>query len=283
MDRIHSQVIILVVVSILVAVGIYIYIQIESHSVGGRLILRCELPTERPIMSAPNVSCPTISNCSEAKSYATQYFTQFNDADFEKLDDATFIGRNGTEIIFVHPSGTIGYSKDVDDTTFWTGDFTLASARNISNNFIEDHGGLGSYQEYRNGSITIVDEDDKPTGYIKGYTFFYHKQYNGYTIFGADALRTVVGWEGPVVTFYYRGNYSLGNPVQTQQVISAEKAWDVVVGNYTHIHNIDIVIVDLCYHIPDFDQIITVMYPAWRFSGPEIDFYVDAFTGEYIG
>ena len=284
MVQLRSQIVILVVACILIGVGIFIYVQIDNYSVDGRLILRCELPTERPMMSAPSINYSNISNGSEAKSYAIQYFPQFAEYDFQGEDLEIYVGVVGNEWIEVLSSGAISYNNmSFEDDIVSIKDFPLETGSAISLSFINAHGGLGPYEEYRRSSIE-VSGGDTPSGSIKGHNFDYHKQFNGYTIFGDDGLRTMVIAESQEVVSYYRGNYSLSEPNLTQQVISAETAWDVVVENYTHFHDndIDITSVDLCYYISHDDENVTVMYPWWRFSGPHIDLYVNAFTGEYM-
>jgi hypothetical protein len=264
-----------------IIVGVFFYVQFEGNSEGGRPILRCELPTDRPIMSAPAVNSSNISSSSEARSYAIQYFPQFADVDFREEDSRTYMGIIGDEMIIIHSNGVIKYSHMRDDNIVSINDFPLETGSAISLSFINDHGGLGQYEEYHRSSIEV--SGGVPSGSIKGHNYVYHKQFNGYTIFGADALRTTVIAEGHAVLSYYRGDFSFDEPHLTQQTISAETAWVVVVGNYTHMGDIDITSVDLCYYISYFEENITVMYPWWRFSGPEIDFYVNAFTGEFLG
>ena len=285
MVQFRSQIVILVVACIVIGVGVYILVQFDNYSVDGRLNLRCELPTDRPMMSAPSINYSNISNGSEARSYAIQYFPQFADVDFQGEGSKTYLGIVGDEFLEVRSSGSIHYSiMNFEDNIVSIKDFPLETGSAISLSFINAHGGLGQYEEYHRSSIK-VSGSDTPSGSIAGHNFDYHKQFNGYTIFGDDGLRTMVIAESQAVVSYYRGNYSLSEPNLTQQVISAETAWDVVVENYTHFHDndIDISSVDLCYYITAYEENITVMYPWWRFSGPELDFYVNAFTGEFLG
>ncbi len=272
------------VACILIGVGVFIYVQLDYYSEGGKLVLRCELPTDRPMMSAPSINYSYISNGSEAKSYTIQFFPQFAEYDFQGEDLEIYVGVVGEEFIEVLSSGAIYYSiRTFDDDIVSIKDFPLEAGSAISISFINDHGGLGQYEEYHRSSIE-VSGGDLPSGSIKGHQFEYHKQFNGYTIFGDDGLRTMVIAESQAVVSYYRGNYSLSEQNLTQQVIPAETAWDVVVENYTHFHgdDIDITSVDLCYYISHDDKNVTVIYPWWRFSGRHIELYVNAFTGEFM-
>ena len=284
MVQFRSQIVILVVACILIGVGVFIYVQFDYYSEDGKFILRCELPTDRPIMSAPSINYSYISNGSEAKSYAIQYFPQFAEYDFQGEGLEIYTGWAWNEGIEVLSSGAIWYhNMSFEDDIVSIKDFPLETGSAISLSFINAHGGLGQYEEYHRSSIE-VSGGDTPSGSITGYNFEYHKQFNGYTIFGDDGLRTTVIAESQEVVFYYRGNYSLSEPNLTQQVISAETAWDVVVENYTHFHDddIDITSVDLCYYISHDDENVTVIYPWWRFSGRHIELYVNAFTGEFM-
>lgn len=258
----------------------------STHGTSGTkgifLELLCDLPTERPTMSTIAVQCPTINNPSQAQSYASQYFSQFSTTTFEESYSGKFIGLKDNEMVEVFSSGTIVYSFIIDDEIVSIDSFPISEAEEYSESFIIAYGGMEGYEEFSSEAIRSIDDNDEPTGMIKGYFFVYHKTYEQYLIYGADCIQTEV-YPSHDVVHYYRGDYILGLPLESQQVISAETAWNAVtngsVKEYDDDYYIEITDVTLCYYIKDHKLFIDRMYPCWRFEGEGAIFYVNAFSG----
>lgn len=259
--------------------------QSQTIIAGGDLVLKCELPTERPSLSSIAVNCPSITTSSEAKNYAIQYFSQFSDIEFEQLDSVTYEGLKNDERVYVFSSGVLYYTKQLDTTFVDIETFPIETASSIAVDFIEDHGGMGQFSEYSRRSIAVLDEDGNPTDEITGHRFQYHRQYNGYDILGADRLDITVDPIGPSIFIYYLGCFPLGSPQTMQQVISASTAWATLLQEAEikgDLPDVNITSVELCYYINNEQEPTSLMYPVWQFETEHgISFYVNAFTGEY--
>ncbi len=260
------------------------YININDSKIivkGGNITLDCTLPTEQPDMSSVSVIDENINTCPEAKSFAINYFPQFSSVEFEQISDGEFVGFYREEYLQVFSSGAFIYYNETHDSIVDEGEFPLSSARYLTEEFINNHGGIGSYLEYEYDTIALLDEEGEETGQIMGYYYEYHNKYMDYTIFGADAIKGYIIAEGGIVIYNYRCNFNLGNPINTNQVISAEDAWNSV--TYDGIKgdsDISITNIDLCYYEREHQNSTSVIFPAWRFSGPTLEFYINAFSGE---
>lgn len=252
------------------------------------IVLQCQLPTERPTMQAPSVTCPSITNPAAAKSYAIEYYPQFDEAEFDVSSDGIFSAMIGDEFIDVYSSGTINYGVVMDFLYVDIDAFPVATARSYSLAHITQYGGIGQYTEDSQRTWTEADDDGNPTDQILRHTFIYHREYNNYKIYGADAIRVTVDPQGPTVVSCQRAEFPLGSPQTSQQVISAESAWSAlqnVVCAYDDFPEeyINIISIELCYYVINYEDVISVIHPAWRFvSDDEMEFYVDAFTGDLM-
>jgi hypothetical protein len=274
MDKINLQVIGLIA-CILVVVGAYIYVQVESHSESGRLILQCELPTGRPTMSEFAINFLNISNSSEARSFAAQYFPQFSNVTFEEVESGVFEADLNDETITIHSHGGITYNRHL----YWHGavsteEFLIEVALSSSNSFIERHGGLRDYIEISLGSASGSYPDNPPSSNVSSYNFVYLQRYNGYTIYDGYAIHTEIHPENYTLCYYSRNVYDIGDSIETSHVMSAETAWNMLVEAFDDTEDYNITDVELCYemNIGTVDEdVITLIYPAWRFSGPDFD------------
>jgi hypothetical protein len=246
------------------------------------LNLQCTLPTERPSMSAMTISYPEISNSSNAKSYAVQLFPEFNDSVFELDSPGDYFAMHEDTMIDVYQTGTIIYIKNLERDVVDIDDYPIETAMSDSNDFIDDHGGLLSYELDYYSTIEIIGENYQPTGEIQGYNIIYRTDLNGYSVEGADRIQTTVYATGPTVGLYYRCILQLGSPQEPIQVISAQSAWNAI-DNESFRSDVIINITDvgLCYFINNNMDLVPIIYPAWRFSGDDRDLFVNAFTGEF--
>ncbi len=251
---------------------------------GGNLTLSCELPSERPYLPVLSITCPNIVDNISAKTYAIQFYSQFNSVDFEEIDSLTYCADMDNGTIFIQKSGVIRYTIKTDAQSMNIENFSLTDARSFSLNHIANHGGIGQFSEYRNMSMSIKDQNGNLTGETMGYLFVYYRSYGGYPILGADLRRTVVFPGGNVS--YYQGNYLIGEPLYTQQIISSATAWSTLITSSSILDplpSFNISVIDICYCINERDAPISAMYPAWRFTSESgIELFVNAITGEYL-
>ncbi len=245
------------------------------------LVLGCDLPEERPVMSAASILYPSVTNTSSAKSYALGFFPEFGESTFEyDVDLGCYASIMEDQLLWVYPGGTVIYSRNHNAGFVQANEFTLAAAISAFESFADGHGGLSSYKLTEDFQVTSYGENDEPTGEIEGYTLEYRTTYSGYPVYGADRIMGSVDAPDSVVSLLYRCNYRLDGPVQTLQVRSAESAWDSIPDGGVHSERqITIDRVELCYYCPSYREIAPALYPAWRFSSGTFELYVNAFNG----
>ena len=239
-------------------------------------------------MDAPTIIFPEFNNTTDARIYASKHFPQFSDVEFTKDDDdafgrsATYHGEIGDKLLRVKGDGDVEYMHmDVPWTEVEEEDFPRDVARACSTAFLEDHGGIGPYEEanvYESGSYGTHGFDA-----IAAHTFVYHKRYDGYLIRGFDDIMTTVTPIGPMVAGCVWRERQYGIVNETRQVIPAEVAWWSA-RNATHNdirEDMHIDHVELCYYYERSYAMPTVLYPAWRFSG-DVEIFVNAFTGDVM-
>jgi len=250
------------------------------------ILLDCDLPTDRPVMDAPNVIVPVINDSMDARVYASRYFPLFSNVDFSEEEwisrgeNTQYYGSTDNESLRVSKDGEIIYTvKDQQMNYATEKDLPEEVARACSTAFIEQYGGFGAYRE--TGAFPgLVSNSDGFEG-IFDYTFTYSRNYSGYRIFGYDELMTSVDPVGPKVVHFVRRVREYGAPNETRQVISAQVAWWAA-RNATNIdfaEDIRITDVELCYFFERGANITSVLYPAWRFISADISIFVNAFTG----
>ena len=251
------------------------------------ILLDCDLPTERPIMDAPKVIIPVINNTIDARIYASRYFPIFSNVDFFEEEqfshgeNTEYYGSTDNESLRVSKDGEIIYTvKEVEMSYVSEKDFPEEVARACSTVYIERHGGFGAYEE--TGAFPGMVFGDHGLEGIFDYSFEYQKNYSGYRIFGFDQLMVSVDPVGPRVIHFVRRDREYGVPNETRQVIPAQVAWWAArnTTNIDFVEDIKITNVELCYYFErGYNNITTVLCPAWRFSDAEISIFVNAFTG----
>ncbi len=246
------------------------------------LVLGCELPGERPMMTAPSVLYPSITNTSAAKTYAMDFFPEFDGVSFENdLYLGCYAALMGDRLLWVYPSGAIIFSMNhPSNVSVRADEFTLSSAASVFESFVNGHGGLASYKMSDHFRVAVIGGDDSPTGEIEGWNLEYRKTYSGYPVYGADRITGSVDAPGSVVSLMYRYDLRLDGPVQTLQVISAKTAWDSIPDGAVQVkREVTIDSIELCYYCPSYREAIPALYPAWRFSSGSFEMYVNAFNG----
>jgi len=253
------------------------------------LVLDCALPAERPMMDAPTIVLPMVNDSNAARTYASTLFPRFNWTGFP-VDYEDGAGRNATYSFgigdgYIRISGDGAVEYSVGDSQ-WTEvdekDFPLEVARACSTAFIDDHGGLGPYEETDSFAGGSLGEHGLEA--VTFRSFEYHQRYNGYLIFGYDCILTSVSPIGPMVSHCVFRERQYGAVSDSRQVIPSEEAWWAA-RNVTFASSeqeIRISRVELCYYYPGPWESPTALHPAWRFVGDHIDIFVDAFTGIVI-
>jgi hypothetical protein len=284
MDKRSRLAVLLLIAVILIGARVIIYIEIERNR-GPYMVLQGPLPADRPEMRIVTIIPIGFGNTIDAREYASMYYPEFADVEFSESDLGYFYAEKNESSICVYSSGKIVCTPRDGPEDVPINSFPFEMAANISEGFIEAHGGMGPYEEYERYTSGSVDDDGNFLS-IKARSFDYHRRYDGYWVLGDDWLGTMVFAGTSDVTFC-RAASVLNATNETRQVISAHAAWDSFfesMGGGNRYDRISVTSVELCYYVEDYPKDGPVIYAAWRFvdSDSDIDYFVDAFTGEVL-
>jgi hypothetical protein len=284
--RKRTQLIAATLLLIIVIAGLVVlYLNMKAPS-GPYMELKCELPYDRPSMRVLTIVPIEINGTGEAQAYAGGYFPQFADVEF--VDEGGYFHGEidlgfYEERIWVYPDGVIDYFNDLESYEVSPGAFSIETSRNLSLEFIALHGGVGQYEETYHFVMGAYD-DDRLVG-IRDCSFYYHKRFDGYLILGAEGICTISAAINGTVISYQRSEFTVEAANITRQVISAGAAYHALVralGGGDSLHRITVTSCNLCYYVEDSNDAPPVIHTTWHFVGSDLDFYIDAFTGENL-
>jgi len=271
---------------ILVTGIVLIYLSL-TYDNGPYMELKCDLPFEQPSMKVLLIVPTSINNTTEAQAYAGRFFPQFGGVEFSERDDY-FHGEIHVgffdEYVSVYRDGVIDYNNNLESIDVSPDAFPIDTIRNLSRDFITMHGGMGQYEEtgITTGKVTYSND---PATYLRDCIIEYHMRYDGHLILGYDRIYTVATANNGTVWSYRRSVYPIEATNETRQVITAAAAYHALfkaLDGGDSMHRITVTSVDLCYYVVDTLDEKPVIYAAWHFVGSDLDFFIDAFTGENL-
>jgi len=237
-----------------------------------KIYLKCELPTDLPLLPDLKLQPEVITNQTEAYELAIQYFPEFKDCEFlETFSDKEFILRignddNNFEYIDINSIGTIIYSKNINSKPVEDTIFTENMALNIAQDFLSKHGGVGDFKYDYTSSGRKINEKGEPTGIIIDYTFHYIYFYKNIPVcgYGDKMFVTVIPEEE--VNHYFRLKRTIIEEITNETIITASEAYNSLKHNVTVINEMNIINVEICYFSISHHTIQEIMQPAWRFE-----------------
>ena len=265
-----------------IAALVVIYVDMTMDR-GPYMVLRSPLPVEQPEMKVLMITPMGIDSAADARSYASMYFPEFADAEFSDDGDGSYDAESEEALIVVYASGRIQYTPRDGDAGMPIDSLPLEVAANVSEGFIRAHGGLEPYEEYQRHTVGSVDDDGNILE-IKARSFYYHRRYDGYWVLGDDGLGTMV-LAGTRAVSLSRTALVLNASSETRQVISAHAAWNALVESMDggdRSNRVSVTSVELCYYVVDSREDGPAIFPAWRFVDPDLDYFVNALTGEVL-
>lgn len=244
----------------------------NNYLFDGKINLKCELPTDIPVLPDLRLQAEIITNQSEAYKFAIQYFPEFKSCEFlETNTDQEFMlrignGYNNYEYIDVHRTGALIYSKPIDSEPVQDTIFTEDMAFSIAQDFLLKHEDISDFVYDHSWSAGEINEKGERTGLIIDYTFHYVWYYNDILVRGYGDKMFVSVTPDEEVDHYFRLKRAVIKEIANESIISASEAYNSLKNNISVISEMNIVNVEICYFSKSHHTIQEIMQPAWQFE-----------------